>query len=99
MKLDGSESVNPSTPDIGRLIDLNKRDYPKRNFRLLWIVGTAAGLTLLGIFEDVEGKKLVLDAQMLFGLFVGLGQWIVVRRRVKSALWWLLASAAGGFLG
>jgi lipopolysaccharide export LptBFGC system permease protein LptF len=37
---------------------------------------------------------------MLYGGFIGLAQWLLLRQRVRHAVWWIVANALGwGILG
>jgi hypothetical protein len=71
-----------------------------------WIVATALGW-LLGIATVYLGYTIwpaALNANSMWsaalaGAVIGLAQWLVLRRRVPRAGWWVLASALGwGFL-
>jgi hypothetical protein len=64
------------------------------------------GLLIYGLLEELigsagtdilfesEGPWLVMG--IMFGIGVGILQWLVLRRRITGAGWWVLASAAAG---
>ncbi len=54
---------------------------------------TAFSAVVLGLGDWCEN----LFSAIGFGIGVGLPQWLVLRRRVSGAGWWVLASAAGGY--
>ncbi len=54
-----------------------------------WLLATTLGWVL----------GLVLGGEVGIGLFVGLAQWLVLRRYLSGAGWWILASTIGWFLG
>lgn len=79
-----------------------------RGLRLRWIVANAAGLAaglaaalVLGApLETVVGAMLVTPVLTgIVGAFLGTSQWILLRRRLENARWWIPASAAGLGLG
>jgi hypothetical protein len=71
------------------------------------VVGFIAGFLSLGLIYDVHGDWLIYNVlgdwlDILFlgivpGIGVGILQWLVLRRRVSGAGWWVLASAAAGY--
>lgn len=74
---------------------------------LSWVMATAIGsaagfgaltfiLPVVRSVADVDGDKLVgfLVAPLL-GFFIGTLQWIVLRRRLPQAGWWIAATVAG----
>jgi len=71
------------------------------------VVGFIAGFLSLDLIYDVLGDWLIYNVlgdwlDFLFlgivpGLGVGVLQWLVLRRRVSRAGWWVLASAAAGY--
>ncbi|MGB3714514.1 MAG: hypothetical protein WA996_08810 [Candidatus Promineifilaceae bacterium] len=79
-------------------------------FWLQWVVASTVGLfvgwMLAFVLLALSGIVLGLgdcDAcdALAFGIGLGIGvgvlQWLVLRRRVSGAGWWVLASAAGGY--
>lgn len=78
------------------------------NFRLRWTLLSALGLSLgivaalvLGApIEAVVGMMLVTPVLTgLVGAVLGTSQWVVLRRRIANARWWIPASAAGLGIG
>ncbi|HEX6898246.1 MAG TPA: hypothetical protein VF789_00965 [Thermoanaerobaculia bacterium] len=79
-----------------------------RRFQIHWMLWSAAGLALglvaalaLGApLETVLGAMLVTPAlTSIVGAFLGTSQWVLLRRRLSNARWWIPASAAGLGLG
>jgi hypothetical protein len=67
------------------------------SFWLLWVLAsTVAVFVLVGVFVDVVGVVGVAVGMVLFGVSVGIAQWLVLRRQVSSAGLWVLASTVGG---
>lgn len=75
----------------------------------VWVFATVVGV-LIGILSTltlVTGLALTGAATVLIGSIggaalggvLGAAQWLVVRRHFPSAVWWIVASAAGGILG
>ena len=65
------------------------------------VVGLVTGAVLVvlepdpyGVPREPVGYGLV---GIVLGIAVGVLQWLVLRRRVSGAGWWVLASAAGGY--
>lgn len=76
-------------------------------FGLLWVVASAIGIFLgfiaafsIGTFvSDTMGNIATgVFAGMVLGTGVGMMQWLVLRRRVTKAGWWIPASAFGGLV-
>jgi hypothetical protein len=72
-----------------------------------WVVGTSLGW-VLGLFGsrclyhatfaaalDVRSVWFAAAKAVLTGGTIGLAQWIVLRRRVRQAAWWILANILG----
>jgi hypothetical protein len=60
-------------------------------------VGFFLGFLLMAIIPDILGKWLAFSVfGIVLGVAVGILQWIVLRRRVSGAGWWVFASAVGG---
>lgn len=79
-----------------------------RRFQIHWMLWSAAGLAVgliaalaLGApLEAILGAMLVTPAlTAIVGAFFGTSQWVLLRRRVSNARWWIPASAAGLGLG
>ena len=75
-------------------------------FWLLWVlastvgmfVGFTMGFLTAALTYDVLGDRLAFSFfGIVLGIAVGVLQWLVLRRRVSRAGWWVLASAAGGY--
>jgi hypothetical protein len=74
-----------------------------------WIVATFLGwaifwsLNMAGLFGEgngVAGKVLEgLDHGALFGLLLGIFQWLVIRNKLQNAGWWVLVNLGGWSLG
>ncbi len=72
-----------------------------------WVVLTLVGwvifweLNILNLLGEAPGVAFVQDFWHLavFGGLVGVLQWLLLRRRVQKAAWWLLASMFGAALG
>jgi len=82
-----------------------KRSQVGWGFWLQWVLASTVGM-FVGFFMGFLSAALTYDvlgdriAFSLFGIVLGIGvgvlQWLVLRRRVSGAVWWVLASAAGG---
>jgi hypothetical protein len=83
-----------------------KRSQVGWGFWLQWVLASTVGL-LLGFIVgfplsflamDILGERLGQSfGGIVFGIGVGGLQWLVLRRRISRAGWWVLASAAGGY--
>ncbi len=75
-------------------------------FWLLWVLASTVGM-FVGFFMGLLTSAFTYDIlgdllkTLVFGIELGLGvgvlQWLVLRRRVYGAGWWVLASVAGGY--
>ena len=63
----------------------------------LWIFTTTLSVVIPYLL--VGGLNNFWDFALLHGLIVGIGQWLVLRRLVDKAGWWLLVNALGGWVG
>ena len=64
---------------------------------LWWILATSIGwVTFLIIFEGFS--FLLFPSLIASGSLLGFGQWLVLRRHIPLARWWLLASLPGWML-
>jgi hypothetical protein len=79
------------------------------NVTLPWVLATVAGVVIgiLSILTFVSGLALTGTSTVLVGIIggaalgggVGIAQWLVLRRYVRSAIWWIVVSVIGGMLG
>ena len=72
-----------------------------------WVAATVAGwlglVLILGIFSalaffwtaDVANEILINWAFVALGLSIGVGQWLLLRRRLPRAAWWIAANIGG----
>ena len=77
---------------------------PRRASWLLWVLASALGGAIGVIPARLIGTTLgeaVLGAIALGGVLgaIGAGQWLVMRRRLPWAGWWVPATLAGGLAG
>ena len=63
---------------------------------LSWLLASASGGTLLGALSAPNEFFWYL---IMTGFVVGVAQWLVLRRYLPYAGWWILASGLGWFLG
>ena len=65
----------------------------------IWCLGIVVATALTNLNETASEVKvanaILVAATGAIGLVVGGSQWVVLRRRVRSAGWWILASMAG----
>jgi hypothetical protein len=77
-------------------------------FWLQWALASTAGLYVgfimafvIAVFSELELGLGEWPGELAIGIVPGIGvgvlQWVVLRRRVSGAGWWVLASAAGGY--
>ena len=76
---------------------------------VVWIVATFLGwgifwsLNMAGLFGEgngVAGKVLEgLEHGALFGLLLGVFQWLIIRNKLRSAGWWVLVNVVSWSLG
>src|SRR3954471_5015255 len=79
------------------------------NVTLPWVLATVAGVVvgILSILTFVSGLALTGTSTVVVGIIggvalgggVGIAQWLVLRRHVRSAIWWIVVSVIGGMLG
>lgn len=63
-----------------------------------WGIGWAIIVTGLVVPPNGTGLTALISGAIL-GIYIGLAQWIVLRRNVAQAGWWLPASIAGWMMG
>jgi hypothetical protein len=73
-------------------------------FLVQWVVVTVVSSTVggasVGAMMWVGDAPLIAPVSMLlFGVFVGLGQWLILRQRIHKAGWWVSTSLAGWTVG
>jgi len=74
-----------------------------------WVLATLAGVVIgiLSILTLVSGLALAGASTLLVGSIggaalgasLGIAQWLVLRRHIRSAGWWVVASTVGGIAG
>jgi hypothetical protein len=79
------------------------------NVILLWILATMTGVVLgiLSLLTLATGLALAGTSTVLVGLTggvgmgggIGIAQWLVLRRHIASAGWWVLVSVVGAMIG
>jgi len=78
-------------------------------FWLLWVLATTVGYVVVEIvgdalgpwwapLGDAWGPWIAPLGGSFTGALIGIAQWIVLRRHVSRAGWWVLASALGGLV-
>ena len=67
-----------------------------------WVLATAGGwilgvllIVVLGRLNWMEGPPDLDLAFLLMGLTIGMGQWLLLRRRLSQAGWWIGATVVG----
>ncbi len=70
-----------------------------KNRRLLlwWVLANAVGGAVVGTLE--EGGFQFFATLILTGPILGVAQWFVLKRYIRQAGWWVLASTVGWYLG
>ena len=80
-------------------------------FWLWWVLASTVGLAVGGavggavgfaVYEEPAGVAVVVGVAVVgavFGASVGIAQWLVLRRQVSRAGWWVLASTVGLAVG
>jgi hypothetical protein len=61
-----------------------------------WFVGHILGLTIERLTGNILGSS---PTGFSSGVLASAGQWLVLRRRIRRAGWWVLATVAGEILG
>ncbi len=64
-------------------------------FWLWWVLASAVGFTVAAAADNAVSEALDF---VVYGVPVGVTQWLVLRRQVSRAGWWILATIAG-FVG
>jgi hypothetical protein len=67
-------------------------------FWLQWLLASTVG-GIVGNSIATSSAKNWAAAGALFGVGIGTLQWLVLRRRIPQAAWWIPATTAGGALG
>jgi len=70
-----------------------------RELRIGWTAAVTVTLVILAVAGTFVMAALLVDGLTLLGLFVGLAEWPIIRKRVRGGEWFVAASAAGGFGG
>src|SRR5438093_1163268 len=65
------------------------RRHPQLHTWLWWTTACAAGGTLVATAFRLNWAV----GALLFGILIGVPQWLVLPRRIRGAGWWILASA------
>jgi hypothetical protein len=101
-------SVSPLSLGEGPELREQPRRKPGWGFWLLWVlastagwaVGLAVGNAVLNAVGDAVGDAVVeAVVEAVVGAVVGVAQWLILRRQVRRADWWILASTAGWAVG
>lgn len=66
------------------------------NFWLLWVLASVVGMA---VFVFSPGALVLVAGNLVLGLALALPQWFVLRSRMQSASWWLLATVVGMVVG
>jgi hypothetical protein len=64
---------------------------------LWWILASAASGAVVGALE--EGGFQFFATLVLTGPLIGVAQWLVMRRYIRAAGWWVVASTLGWWIG
>ncbi len=59
---------------------------------LSWVLATAAGGAAIGTVVVLTGSNEIFWYLLLTGFAIGVAQWLVLRRYLQGAGWWILAS-------
>lgn len=90
-----------TTVGIAQRFVLRRHGVQTRHWILASVVGRIVGgyastvFALTVCYGGANGA--IVAVLLLHGAVVGFAQWLVLRRRVKRAGWWILASAIGHF--
>ncbi|RAM51646.1 MAG: hypothetical protein C6Y22_10550 [Hapalosiphonaceae cyanobacterium JJU2] len=68
-----------------------------RKLLLWWVLANAVGGAVVGTLE--EGGFQFFATLILTGPILGIAQWFVLKRYIRQAGWWVLASTVGWYLG
>lgn len=71
---------------------------------LQWVVFTILGSSLGSLIANAAARPMPDDLTQIVGwtvagICVGAAQWVVLRRQLRAARWWVLGSAVGWLLG
>ncbi len=62
-------------------------------------LGFALGGCLIVLFHDANSPLFVFALLMISGIFIGFGQWRLLRKKLTKSGWWMLATTFGLPLG
>jgi hypothetical protein len=68
-----------------------------RKLLLWWVLANTVGGAVVGTLE--EGGFQFFATLILTGPILGIAQWFVLKRYIRQAGWWVLASTVGWYLG
>jgi serine/threonine-protein kinase len=71
----------------------------RKVFRPSWLWIFTTSLSVVIPYFLVGGLNNLQNFALLHGLSVGIAQWLVLRRLVDKAGWWILVNAVGGWFG
>lgn len=77
--------------------EIGQRSLTLRFLWLWWTLVSASSGAIVGALE--AGGFEFFATLVLTGFVVGIAQWWVLRGYIQSAIWWVLASALGWFVG
>jgi hypothetical protein len=105
-------SVSPLSLGEGPELKEQPRRKPGWGFWLLWVLATTAGWAVGLVVGDAVGNAVLnavgdavgwavveAVAGAVVGAVSGVAQWLILRRQVRRAGWWILASTAGWAVG